>query len=151
MSLLTFVTQYRDEIIADLRMMSSIACPTCAIHYVDNEQDGACRTDCCQYEYDDPAEALREWAEGLLREVYRVAGIRLYLKWADRLGRLATDRILVNTLRHRHTYEDYDLEELGRILDALRAAGITLDPARWREWMNDEEYAVLTTLHHPQR
>ena len=146
MSLNTFVTQYRAELLADLQMTPSIACPTCVINYVDNELPDTCNTDCCQYEFEAPtsdAEILSEWTEGVLREAYRTAGIRLYLKWAERLGRPNDDRLLVNTLRKRHLYENYDLEELGRILDALRADGVTLDTSRWQNWMNAEEYALL--------
>lgn len=152
MSLVTFVAQYRAELIADLRMMSTIACPKCAIRYIDNEQEDACRTDCCQYEFEEPtsdADTLREWTEGVVCEMYRAGGMRLFLKWAERLNRMGDARILTTILRRRHLYENYDLEELGRILNALRAESITLDRSRWQNWMNDAEYSLLCS-HFPE-
>lgn len=147
MSLVTFVTRYRTELIADLEMMTSIACPTCAINYADNEQEDACRTDCCQYEFEAPtsdAEILREWKVDVLREMYRTGGVRLFLKWAERFGCRSDKERLLDMFHYHHIYRNYDLEELGLILDALNAANVRIeDPSRWRNRMTEQEYALL--------
>lgn len=147
MSLVTFVAQYRDELIADLRMMSSIACPKCIIRYVDNEQEDACRTDCCQYEYEEPTpeeRVLEYWMEETLQEMYRVGGVRLHEKWRkERFGDAYTGDVALQfdwILRHRDLYDGYDLEELGRILDmGVFARHYTF----WKSCMTDAEYALL--------
>ncbi len=137
---------HRADLLVDLGLTPSLSCPKCVINYIDPDQEDACLADCCKFDFEEPtspAEILREWSEDVLREAYRTAGMRLYSKWAGRLNRLDDDRLLANTVRLRHIFPNYDLEELGRILDALRSASITLDPVRWRTWMNDEEYALL--------
>jgi hypothetical protein len=147
MSYVMFVARCRDELIADLRMMTSIACPKCAIHYVDNEQEDACRTDCCQYEFEAPtsdAEILREWKVDVLREMYRTEGVRLFLKWADRFGCRFDKERLLDMFHYHHIYPNYDLEELSRILDALAAANARIEhPSWWRNRMTEREYALL--------
>lgn len=147
MSLVTFAAQHRNELLSDLRMMPSIACPTCAIHYVNNEWEDTCNTDCCQYEFEEPtsdAEIFGEWKVDALREMYRTGGIRLFLKWAERFGCRSDKEILLDTLGYRRIYENYDLEEMGRILDVICAANIRIDNhAMFRSHANDAEYALL--------
>jgi len=41
-----FVSQFRDELIADLDLNATIACPKCCITYV-GEYDGCCRYENC--------------------------------------------------------------------------------------------------------
>lgn len=139
-------TQHRAELLIDLELMPSLCCPKCVINYIDPDYDDSCLADCCQYEFEAPTshmEILQEWIEDVLREAYRTAGIRLYSKWAERLNPSNDDRLLVNTLRIRHIFPNYDMDEFGRILDALRSSSITLDLGRWQNWLNDEEYSLL--------
>lgn len=136
----------RTELLVDLELTPSLCCPTCVIHCIDPDWDDTCRSDCCQYEFEEstsPAEVLQEWTEDVLREAYRTRGIRLYLKWAERLGRMNDEQLLMDRLHSRRIFVNYDLEEFGRILDALQAAGVTLEPGRWQNRMNDEEFALL--------
>lgn len=148
MSLVTFAAQHRNELLADLEKDPTKVCPTCVISLVDNDEISTCFTGRCQYEFEEPtsdSELFGEWKVDTLREMYRTGGIRLFLKWAERFGCRSDKECLLDALHYRRIYENYDLEELGRILDAICAANIrdVGDRALVRGSMNDAEYALL--------
>jgi len=107
-----FVSQFRDELITDLALNPTIACPKCCITYV-GEYDGCCRYErrydseesdsdepitaeifaqkyelVCVFDYErTPMSAvLNEWAEQLLKACYTVGGCALKEKWANKIA-----------------------------------------------------------------
>jgi len=107
-----FVSQFRDELIADLALNPKIACPKCCITYV-GEYDECCRYErCCgsdsndedepitaeilaqkyelvcvfDYERTPMSTVLNEWTEQLLKACYTVGGSDLKEKWANKIA-----------------------------------------------------------------
>lgn len=110
-----FVGQFRDELITDLNLSGTIACPKCCITYV-GEYDGCCRYEhrdsdsdssnedgdgpitaeilaqkyelVCVFDYENtPLSAvLDEWTEQLLKNCYDVGGTDFKEKWAKKIA-----------------------------------------------------------------
>jgi hypothetical protein len=131
-------------------MRASIACPKCAIRYVDNEYSDTCNTDCCWYDYDAPTsdeEILGEWMEDTLHEMYRVGGVHLHEKWRkERFGDAYKGDVSQEfdwILRYRDRYDGYTLAELQAILYAAGPHGFARHNVYWESRMAPEEYALL--------
>ena len=107
-----FVSQFRDELIVDLALSPTIACPKCCITYV-GEYEGCCRYErrcksensdsdepitaeilaqkyelVCVFDYEHTpmSTVLNEWVEQLLKACYTVGGSALNEKWANKIA-----------------------------------------------------------------
>lgn len=117
-NLAAFVTQFREDLIADLDLRASITCPKCYITYV-GEYDDCCRYEricdsgsdsdsdspitaevltrdyelVCVFDYEDTSmqEVLNEWTERLLKDCQEIGGDALRQKWAQKI---ATARVI---------------------------------------------------------
>ena len=109
-----FCNQFRDELIADLKLSPSIVCPKCCITYIGEYED------CCHYERNDDVsdsedsedeiitaevlekkytlvcafdycdtdmkEVIDEWVEKLLKICHEVGGDALQQKWKQKIA-----------------------------------------------------------------
>lgn len=89
-----FANQFREELITDLELVSSLCCPKCIITYVDGNYEGNCfyadtrgKKLQCVYDFDAGTmkEAIGEWIDGVLKTCKRLKGDELVTKWRARL------------------------------------------------------------------
>lgn len=105
-SITEFANKFREELLVDLQLMSSISCPKCCITYVDNDYEDCCRYErisslneeeevitkdvlardyelVCVFDYYDTKieEVISLWKEKVLKDCYDVGGEDLQEKW----------------------------------------------------------------------
>ena len=114
-SITEFANKFREELLVDLQLMSSISCPKCCITYVDNDYEDCCRYErisssskkeeeeeevitkevlardyelVCVFDYYDTKieEVISLWKEKVLKDCYEVGGEELKEKWRLKLN-----------------------------------------------------------------
>lgn len=112
-SITEFANKFREELLVDLQLMSSITCPKCCITYVDNDYEDCCRYErissskkdeneeiitkevlaqkyelVCVFDYYDTdlKEVISLWKEKVLKDCYEVGGEELQEKWRLKLN-----------------------------------------------------------------
>lgn len=88
-----FSNKFRDDLIKDLELVSSLCCPKCIITYVDGNYEGNCfysdengKELNCVYDFEDISmkEVINEWIYGVLKIIRKEKGELLAGKWKTR-------------------------------------------------------------------
>ena len=90
-----YSNQFRDELINDLNLTSSLSCPKCVITYVDNYQEGCCFYSGkkkpilnCIFDFENTIEkeAVNEWIYAVLKMIKREYNDELAEKWKKKFA-----------------------------------------------------------------